>query len=160
MTNLCFLDFIGWFELLFKSMIESRVLVNAKLLSISIICDWLSGPLCLRLSCITFIFSREIEIFEFKFSNLFVLFLELIILFRFLESSLKKKNHINIRYLNELEEKVIVKITKNLNNNDILNLIELLYKEKKNMIDFNLDVYTSIYATLTDIERVIRKNEK
>ena len=50
--------------------------------------------------------------------------------------------------------------SKKIDNEKVINLINTLYERKKNMINLNLDAFTSIHLTLLDIENSIVKNGK
>ena len=49
---------------------------------------------------------------------------------------------------------------KKIDNEKVINLINTLYERKKNMMNLNLDAFTSIHLTLLDIENSIVKNGK
>ena len=93
-----------------------------------------------------------------KNNNIFTI--SFLILFRLLRNTLRNINNLNVVYLNNLEEKVINKLSENLNHDQITYLLNILYERKKNMINLNLDIYTSIYLTLSDIEKIMRNNAK
>ena len=82
------------------------------------------------------------------------------ILFRLLKNILKVINNLKIDYLNNLEKEVIDAFSKKIDNEKVINLINALYERKKNMMNLNLDAFTSIHLTLLDIENSIVKNGK
>ena len=63
-------------------------------------------------------------------------------------------------HLNNKEKEVINKLSNNINHDQITYLLNILYERKKNMINLNLDIYTSIYLTLSDLEKIIINNAK
>ena len=84
-----------------------------------------------------------------------------LILSRLLLLTLKNKNNINCDYyeLNELEKKVIEILSKKLDVAEILDLIEILNKNKQNTIDLNLDIFSSIFLFLNNLKKSLKKNE-
>ena len=74
--------------------------------------------------------------------------------------ALRRLNNIDITILTDLEEEVIVLLTKSLDCEKILNLIDNLNNNKHNTINLNLDMYTSIILFLNELKENIDKNAK
>ena len=100
------------------------------------------------------------KLFQNKKKNNNIFTISFLILFRILKNTLRNINKVKVLHLNNIEEEVINKLSNNLSHDQITYLLNILYERKKNMINLNLDIYTSIYLTLSDIEKIIRNNAK
>ena len=98
------------------------------------------------------------SIFKKKDNN--VLNIYFLLLFRLLMLALRRLNNIDITILTDLEEEVIVLLTKSLDCEKILNLIDNLNNNRHNTINLNLDMYTSIILFLNELKENIDKNAK
>ncbi len=98
------------------------------------------------------------ELFKKKDINVFNI--SFLILFRLLMLTLKELNNIdNINKVNDLEEKVIKLLSKSLESVEVFNLIDTLNNNKKNTINLNLDMYTSLSIFLNELKNKLNKNE-
>ena len=100
------------------------------------------------------------KLFQNKKNNNNIFTITFLMIFRFLRNALKKLHNVKVFYIDNLEEEVVKKLSESLNHAQINYLINILYERKKNMINFNLDIYSSLYLTLNDIEKAIKVNEK
>ena len=96
----------------------------------------------------------------FKKDNNRIFSISFFILYRILINTLKKVNNVDINYIDPLEKELVHYLSTRLKNNGIVYLINTLYERKKNVINFNLDAYTAIHITLTEIQQIEEKNEK
>lgn len=98
------------------------------------------------------------ELFKKKDINVFNI--SFLILSRLLILALKELNNINnIIKLNDLEEEVIAVLSKSLESLEVFNLIDALNNNKKNTINLNLDMFTSLNIFLSELKGKLNKNE-
>ena len=100
------------------------------------------------------------KLFQNKKNNINIFTITFSMIFRFLRNTLKKLHNVKVLYIDNLEEEVVKKLSESLDHTQINYLINILYERKKNMINLNLDIYSSLYLTLSDIEKAIKVNEK